>query len=105
MSTHGDGFAVKQDGQVTAQRGNGRAALTEFEIELEHALADLRLNIGDVVPSRYIELNSDEGDDEAGRKLIKGLIVDHAYERIEDGFSDFTWPLRRALQQLRMALR
>jgi hypothetical protein len=38
----------------------------EFEIELERALADLRLNIGDIVPSRYIELNGDNDDDDLG---------------------------------------
>jgi hypothetical protein len=105
VSTHSDGFAVKQDGQVIAQRGNGRAARAKFEVQLERALADLRLNIGDIVPSRYIELNSDDEDDDAGRKLIKGVIGDDAYERIQDAFSDFTWPLRRASQQLRRALR
>jgi hypothetical protein len=36
--------------------------------------------------------------------LIKGVIVDDACERIEDAFADFTWPLQRALQQLRRAL-
>jgi hypothetical protein len=103
VSTHRDEFVVKQDDPVIAQRRNGRAALDEFEIELEHALADLRLNIGDIVPSRYIEQNSD-GEDDAGRKL-KDVIVDVASGRIEDAFSDFNWPLQRALRQLRRALR
>jgi hypothetical protein len=104
VSTHSDGFVVKQDDQVIAQRRNGRASLAEFEIELEHALADLRRNIGDIVSSRYIELNSDVEDDDAGRKL-KNVIVDVASGRTEDAFSDFNWLLQRALQQLRRALR
>jgi hypothetical protein len=90
---------------VIAQWGNGRAALVEFGSELEHGLADLRLNIGDIVPSRHIELISEDEDDDGGRKLIKGVIVDVAHAHIEDDFSDFMWPLRRALQQLRRASR
>jgi hypothetical protein len=105
VSTHSDGFAVKQDDQVIAQRGSGRASLGEFEIELEHALADLRLNIGDIVLSRYIELKSDDEDDGASGTLIKGVIVDDVYGRIEDAFSNFTWPLQRALRRLRRVLR
>jgi hypothetical protein len=104
VSTHGGGFAVKQDDRVIAQRGNGHAVLAEFEIELEHALAGLRSNIGDVVPSRYIQLNNDEEDDETGHKLIKGVIVGDACARIEDAFTDFAWPLQHALQRLRGAL-
>jgi hypothetical protein len=105
VSTHSDGFAVKQDDQVIAQRGSDRASLAEFEIDLERALADLRLNIGDIVPSLYVELNRDDEDDDAGCKPIKGVIVDDAYVRIQDAFSDFTWPLQRALRQLRRASR
>jgi hypothetical protein len=56
------------------------------------------------VPRRHIELNSDVEDDDAGRKL-KNVILDVASERIEDAFSDFNWPLQRALRQLRRALR
>jgi len=104
VSIRRDEFVVKQDDQVIAQRRNGRAALAEFEIEFEHALADLRLNIGDIVSSRCIELSSDDKDDDAGRNL-KDVIVDVASERIEDAFSDFNWPLQRALRQLRRALR
>ena len=104
MSIRRDEFVVKQDDQVIAQRRNGRAALAEFEIEFEHALADLRLNIGDIVSSRCIELSSDDKDGDAGRNL-KDVIVDVASERIEDAFSDFNWPLQRALRQLRRALR
>jgi hypothetical protein len=99
-----DGFVVKQDDQVIAQRGNGRAALVEFESKLEHGLADLRLYIGDIVSSRCIDLSSDDKDDDAGRNL-KDVIVDVASERIEDAFSDFNWSLQRALRQLRRALR
>jgi hypothetical protein len=101
VSTHRDGLAVKQDDMAILHQANGPAALAEFRIELEHALADLRLNIGDIVPSRYIELNSDDEDENEGRKLIKGVIVGDAHERTEGAFSDFTWPLRRALQRLR----
>jgi hypothetical protein len=103
--THSDGFAVKQDDNAIAQRSDGRAALGEFEIDLERALADLRLNIGEIVPSRYIELVGEDEDDDASSTLIKGAIVDDADERIEGAFSNFTWPLQRALQRLRRALR
>jgi hypothetical protein len=105
VSTDSDGFAVKQDDFAIAHQGHGLAALAEFEIELERALADLRLNIGDIVPSRYIELNSDDEDEDDGRKLIKGVIVGDAHERIKGTFSDFTWPLQRALQRLQGTLR
>ena len=105
VSIRRDEFVVKQDDQVIAQRRNGRAALAEFEIEFEHALADLRLNIGDIVWSRCIDLNSDDRDNDAGRKLIKGVIVDDGCERIEDAFADLICPLQRALQRLRVAVR
>ena len=97
MLTHSDGFAVKQDDKAIGDRDNGCTALAEFEIELERALADLRLSIGDIVPRRYIKLNSDDDDVDVG--------VGDPYDRIEDSFSDFTWPVQRALQQLRRALR
>jgi hypothetical protein len=44
MSTHSDGYAIKQDDLAIAQQGNAPAALAEFEIEVEHTLADLRSN-------------------------------------------------------------
>jgi hypothetical protein len=89
---------------VIAQRGNGHAALVEFESELGHGLADLSLNIGDIVPCRYIELNSGDEHDDASRKL-KDIFIDVTYSRIEVAFSEFNWPLRRALRQLRSAVR
>jgi hypothetical protein len=104
VSKDSDVCAVRQDEPATAQRGNGRAALLEFEIELEHALADLRLNIVDLLPSRYVELGSDDEDNDAGGKLIEGVLIDDTHERIRDAFSNFTWPLQRALQRLRRAL-
>ena len=76
MSTHSDGFAVKQDDKAIGDRDNGCTALAEFEIELERALADLRLSIGDIVPRRYIKLNSDDDDVDVG--------VGDPYDRIED---------------------
>jgi hypothetical protein len=105
VSTLSNGAGVKQDDQAIEQPDNGRAALAEFEIELEHALADLRSNIGDIVWSRCIDLNSDDRDNDAGRKLIKGVIVDDGCERIEDAFADLICPLQRALQRLRVAVR
>jgi hypothetical protein len=104
VSTHKDGFVVKQDGQVIAKRRNGCAALVEFASKLEQGLAGLRVNICDIVPRRCIELNSNDEDDDAGRKL-RDVIVDVADALIEVAFSKITWPLRRDLQSLRRALR
>jgi hypothetical protein len=83
--------------------GHQSCRARQVRVELERALADLRLNIDDIVPSRYIELNSDDEDD-AGRNLITGVIVDVGYQRTKVAFSEFTWPPQLVLQQLRRAL-
>jgi hypothetical protein len=84
-----------------------RAALAEFETLLERASDDLAIAIADIIPDRFVELEDDD-DDGAGdnvARVIKGAIVEYPADDIADAFDDFDWVVKRALRQLREALR
>ena len=100
---------VQDASPVFAQRDDRRfrAALAEFEGVLKIAIDDVFDAIRDILPDRYIELSEDDVDEDplGGEVTVKGLIIDDARERIDDAFGELRWPLKRALRQLREALR
>lgn len=99
-----------QGASVFTERNDRRVrpAIDEFEGALKIAVDDLFDAISDFVPDRYVELSDDDEVDEdplGGEITVKGFIVDDAQERVNEAFAELDWPLKRALAQLRQALR
>jgi hypothetical protein len=92
----------KQGEQTGAQTAARAAAMRQFESDLDRLTGNLFEDFREVLDYSTELILSAKNTKNKGKRTI---IINDAQECAQEAFENFSWPLHRALRQLREAMR